>query len=471
MADPGSLFWALLAVAHVALALSISLHVLFNKRDVGASMAWMGLAWLSPFLGALIYVSFGINRVERRALRLRKRRPSAHTRTALEAVADRADHLAPLERAVRQLTGRRVESGNSIVMLANGDQAYPRMLAAIDAAAKSVALSSYIFRDDRAGGAFIDALARACGRGVAVCVLIDGLGGGYLFSPAYRRLRQAEVPASRFLHSWLPWRMSFLNLRSHKKLLCVDGRIAFTGGLNIGDENVLEEQPPEPVRDIHFQVEGPLVSQLTETFVEDWLFITGERLSGAAWLGAAGHAGDAIGRAITSGPDHDLEKIELAILQAISCARQSIKILTPYFLPDSRLSTALTLAAMRGISVEIVVPERSDLALADWARHALIRPLVVAGCRIWNSPPPFDHSKLLAVDGAWSLIGSANWDARSLRLNFELNVEVYQPELAQQIEAVITGKRGAAVTLGEIDGRPRLLRLRDHCARLMLPYL
>src|SRR3954454_11588003 len=146
------------------------------------------------------------------------------------------------------------------------------MVEAIAAAGTSVALSSYIFRADAAGNRFIAALADARRRGVEIRVLIDGIGGGYFLSLAYRRLRAAGVPAALFLHSWLPWRMPFLNMRTHKKILVVDGRLAFTGGLNIGAENILAKAPRHPVRDTHFRVEGPVIAQLMEAFAEDWLF-------------------------------------------------------------------------------------------------------------------------------------------------------------------------------------------------------
>ena len=205
--------------------------------------------------------------------RLRDRRPVYRAVEPAASAAERGDHLAPLERAGFRITQRPAQSGNAIALLRNGDEAYPRMVAAIEAARASVALSSYIFRADAAGEGFIDALIRARERGVEVRVLIDGIGGGYFFSPTYRRLRRGGILVARFLHSLLPWRMSVLNLRTHKKIFVVDGRIAFTGGLNIGGENLLRDQPRHPVRDTHFVFEGPVVAQLIEAFAEDWLFI------------------------------------------------------------------------------------------------------------------------------------------------------------------------------------------------------
>jgi cardiolipin synthase len=232
---------------------AVTIHVLLNKRDVGASIGWIGLAFFSPILGSILYYVLGINRVRKRARRLRSVLP----RLELDAEGPSVwpdDHLAPLGHAIRQITQRPAESGNRLELLRNGDEAYPRMLAAIAAAQSSVALSTYILRDDSAGGAFIEALIAARKRGLEVRVLLDGIGSGYFFSRAFRRLRHGGVTAAQFMHSPLPWRMPFLNLRSHKKILVLDGRSAFTGGLNIGQEDVLACPPPHPVEDIKLYV-------------------------------------------------------------------------------------------------------------------------------------------------------------------------------------------------------------------------
>jgi cardiolipin synthase len=429
----------------------------------------MGIAWLSPFIGGALYYAFGVNRVKRRALRLRRERSHMFLVEEVAPDAPDAGPLTPLEFAIGRLTGLSAESGNAVSLLRNGDNAYPAMLAAIDSAEKSVGLASYIFRDDEAGLPFIEALIRAHRRGVQVRVLIDGIGGGYFWSGTYDRLREAGVPVDRFLHSYVLWKTPFLNLRNHRKLLVVDGRVAFTGGINIGRENVLAKQPPHPVRDTHFRLEGPVVEQLTEAFADDWLYETGEKLLDDAWFPDLAARGDAVARVITSGPDEDLEQIEFVILHAMSCARRSIRVATPYFLPPDVLTMALGLAAMRGITVDVMVPEQSNHRVLDWARQIPLRSLLEAGCNVWLMPPPFDHSKLMTIDDAWSLIGSANWDTRSFRLNFELNVEVQDEAFARTlIEAMPTGR---PLTKAEIDGNPFPFKLRNNAARLLQPYL
>jgi cardiolipin synthase len=453
------------------LSLLVSVHVLLNKREVGTAIGWMGLVWFSPFVGSLFYVLFGVNRVTRRARERRQYGSAAPAQAAAGGLPARNSHFAPLERAGGRITERPVLGGNAVTALHCGDEAYPAMLAAIGVARRSIALATYILRNDRIGGTFIDALIAARRRGVQVRVLIDGIGGGYFHSAAASRLRRAGVPVGRFMHSPLPWRMPFLNLRSHQKILLVDGTVGFTGGINIGGENVLADRPRRPVRDTHFRLQGPVVGQLAEAFVRDWAFVTGEDLAGEEWLSLPTEAGSANARVITSGPDSDEQKIEFLLLEAIACARHSIRIATPYFLPDERLVTALALASLRGVQVDIVLPKRSNHVLIEWALRAHALPLLRHGCRIWLSPPPFNHSKLMTIDGEWCLIGSANWDARSFRLNFELTVEIYHAELAARIRQMIDADNCQPLTEAILAARALPIRLRDALARLLLPYL
>jgi cardiolipin synthase A/B len=210
---------------------------------------------------------------------------------------------------------------------------------------------------------------------------------------------------------------------------------------------------------------------LCEAFAAQWYFTTGETLAGPAWFPSLGAAGDSLARVITSGPDQDLEKIELLVLEAIGCARTSIQIMTPYFLPDDRIITALALAAMRSVVVDIVLPEHSNHPTVDWAMRSHIGPLLAAGCRVWTHLPPFDHSKLMTVDGIWCFVGSTNWDMRSFRLNFEINLEVYHSELVELVSAKITANQTNRIVAADLERRSLPVRLRDNAAHLMLPYL
>ena len=276
-----SLRTEIVAAIGLVLSLGVSTHVLLRKRVVGAAIGWIGLAWLAPVFGTLLYLTFGINRVERRARRL-KRRPSQAVDDTPQPSAHVPEPYRALDRAVQAITGLPTVAGNLIEVFRNGDEAYPAMLAAIAEARRSVALSSYIFRDDEIGQAFCAALHAAQARGAETRVILDGIGSGYFFPAAWRRLRRLGVPAGLFMHSVLPWRMPFLNLRTHKKLLIIDGRTAFTGGVNISDGNRVREKPAFPIRDTHFRIEGPVVEHLTQAFIADWLFVSDEELEGVA---------------------------------------------------------------------------------------------------------------------------------------------------------------------------------------------
>ena len=465
--------WDLLRPLRFLFSVAVTLHALRTKREIGAAIGWIGLAWLAPLFGPLLYVMFGVNRVRRLARRLSGGRPWSSGRAGGPETRELDSHLAPLVQAVGRLTGRPLLEGNSVRCLHDGDNAYPLMLEAIAGAERSVLLSSYIFRDDRVGARFIAAIRAAHVRGVAVRVLVDGVGSGYLHCGVASALRAHGVPVARFMHSTLPWRMPFINLRTHKKVLIVDGSTGFAGGLNIAVENMLRARPKHPVSDTHFRLAGPVVEQLTDAFAKDWSFTTGEELDQALFY-AAGPlppAGEAFCRVVTSGPDSDLEKIEFAILQAVSLARRSVRIMTPYFLPDERMLTALAMTSMRGVAVDLVMPRQSNHPLIDWARTPNNIPLLDAGVRIWLSNAPFNHSKLMVVDEAWSFIGSANQDVRSLRLNFELNIEVHDPALAGELDRFMLAHRHQRYGGERTLRRSFPVRLRDSAARLMLPYL
>jgi len=474
--DQLSRFWPHLAAGFDFLAaLLASAHALLHKRDSRAATLWIACIWLLPVFGPLLYLALGVNRIRRRAVSLgvHKTFSRAVPRNLGEPQHEGAEHLKMLARSVSRVLKRPLTAGNKIQPLVNGDEAFPAMLAAIESAKKSVTLSTYIFDNDASGHQFVEALGRAAGRGVETRVLIDSAGTRYSWPPVTHKLRRAGVNTVRFLPSLAPWRVATINLRNHRKSLVVDGKIAFTGGMNIRHGNVLAAQPRSPVQDLQFRVGGPVVAQLQEAFVNDWAFSTGEVLSGDIWFPHLSSCGSSIARVITDGPDGDFEKLRWTLLAALAEAQTSVQILTPYFLPDIALVSALNLAALRGVRVDIILPAKSNLPYVHWASRAMWWQVLERGCRLWLTPPPFDHSKLMIVDGHWVLLGSANWDARSLRLNFELNVECYGRDLAHDLAPVIEKKlRGAReVTLADADGRPLPAKLRDATARLFSPYL
>lgn len=462
----------LTVVAYGVCALAVTVNALQKKSDVRSALGWIAIAWLSPFLGALLYYLFGINRVARRALKFEKRDLGRAGPTAVAVRPGASSGIPVLADISARVTENPLTGGNGVEILEGGEIAYPAMLEAIRAAKKSVGLSSYIFRGDPTGAMFASALIAAHQRGLAVRVLIDGVGGGYLRSPVLEELLAAGVPAAQFLHSWIPWRMPFLNMRNHRKILVVDGEIAFVGGMNIGDEYGKRAGFSNSVEDMHFRVRGPIVWQIMDAFARDWAFTTDEMLDDSCWWPSYAETGSVLARGLRSGPDDDIYKLEIILGAALTQAQRRVRIVTPYFLPDQRVQFAIAQAVLRGVKVEILIPERSDNRIMDWAMRAHLRFFRHIPATIYFTPPPFDHSKLATVDGEWCLIGSSNWDIRSLRLNFEFDLECYDVQLVAALDGIIDRKIVAARRISADSlAAPIWQRLRDAAARLLLPYL
>jgi len=477
-------YWPLVTTALIALvAIVLVGSVILHKRNESAAIAWVGLILLSPVIGAIAYLLFGINRIRRRAERTRPGpstpfnwNPALAASGLMIADVPEGDETSPARlrrRLLDSLTTNPMVTQNAVQVLHNGDEAYPAMLAAIDRAERSIALTSYIFKSDRSGREFAAALARAVERGVAVRVLVDGAGQMYSLPTTSRMLAGLGVPFARYLHSFWPWRMPYLNLRNHRKMLIVDGKTGFTGGINISSANLMLRAPSRPVRDLHFEFAGPIVSQLMEKFADDWAFTTSELLEGDIWFPNPESGGEVVARVIASGPHESINRMRWILHAAISQAQTRICVMTPYLLPDEILVSALRLAAIRGVRIDIIIPEHSNLRFVDWAARARLDDLLVDGCQIWFGPGPFNHAKLMLVDDDWALVGSTNWDPRSLRLNFELNVECQSPTLVRDLDAVFEKEKAdsRSVSLDEMNQLGMLVRLRNGVARLFSPYL
>lgn len=456
-----------IAIASVIASSSASAHALMYKRESRSAAAWVGLIWLSPFVGPALYALLGINRIRRKAHFLRNRSTLKSSETGHVSQEVR---VGQLQRAVDQISDVDRLPGHHVQVLQNGDEAYPAMMAAIQKAEQTVHLCTYIFDADEVGLEFIDVLADAVDRGVDVRVLVDDLGARYSFPSVVRKLRRRGVLVARYGRSLWPWRMRYANLRNHRKILVIDGELAFAGGMNIRAGSMLARNPAHPTQDLHFRFEGPVVHQLDAIFAEDLELTTGKHLAPCPEKRSQGsvHA-----RCLADGPDCPIDRIRWTMLSALACSKEHVRILTPYFVPDAGLITALCMAALRGVKVEIVLSEANNLRLVKWASQAMLWQVLERGCRVFMTPAPFDHSKLMLVDDAWCLVGSANWDARSLRLNFEVGVECEDKELATTLHAIVDKKLEGAheVTLAEVDGRSNPVRFRDGVARLFSPYL
>lgn len=471
----------LLGVLDLIIAVVASSHAILNKRDVRAAIGWVGLIWLVPFGGGFLYLLLGVNRIRRKGARIQdeisllsgSRAVSLPPPVEYPDLPDVTRSIEGLVRAVGKVTQLPLLPGNRITPLVSGDEAFPAMLEAIDSASSTIMLQSYIFDVDKAGEMFIDALDRAHRRGVAVRVLVDGVGAAYSKPRSPQILRGKGIPVHEFLGQLLPWRMAYINLRNHRKILVVDGRIGFTGGMNIREGSILGVPSDYPIQDLHFRLEGPVVRHLAEVFAKDWVFTCGEELFSPGWFPVLESRGEAVARGVSDGPDDEFEQLHSTFLAALAGAERTVRIMTPYFLPDQALLSALKTAALRGVRVDVLIPSRNNLRTVGWAMMAQLDQVLDSDCRVWMTPPPFDHTKLMIVDGLWTLFGSGNWDPRSYRLNFEFNVEVYDSDLATRMERFVADRIDQArpVSIEQLRNRHLALKLRDGVAWLFSPYL
>jgi cardiolipin synthase len=461
-----------------AAALATAAHVLLHKRMPRSAAIWLALCLLIPVVGVPLYWLFGFNRISTSKQGLRDRgRPAVlppRARSAERKPDPVSSSLEPPHSAVGQrVTGRPLVAGNQLQLLENGDAAYPRMLAAIRAAQSSVYCSTFIFDRDRVGSEFAEELGAAARRGVDVRVLVDGIGERYSLRRIGPLLERAGCRVARFLPPSLFPPSIHINLRYHRKLLIVDSTLAFTGGMNISGRHLVA-QPirSHPVRDLHFAIEGPAVAEIESVFREDWQFAAQESDGFPAQRSPTPIGSDSV-RAIRTGPDEDFENLRWILVSAISEAHKQIRIMTPYFIAEASLVAVLNAASLRGVDVELMLPARNNLKYMTWAANSQLWQLLEFGVRIHSQHGPFNHTKLIVIDDRYALIGSANLDPRSLRLNFEFNLEVYGEDcvtnLVQYYEDAL--KESQPVTLEALEERPLWEKLRDALAALFSPYL
>lgn len=462
---------------HTGLSIVASLHILLFKENERTSLAWIGLVVFSPVLGSLFYWFFGINRIKRSAQRIypqtikKELLPHQvhHKLRQFPSQWQRAMHAGYAIHPLNYLTANEVEP------LINGDKAYPAMIDAIQSARDYVLLSSYIFEYDSLGREFVNALVDAHKRDVKVKVLIDGIGISYSWRKSDRELKKHGINTARFLPAISLSSLRFINLRNHRKILCVDSQVAFVGGMNISKDNLVTSAK-NPIDDIHFKVTGPVIDQISQVFMEDWFFASGELIHYPNYIPKTDQQvpqSKVVARVIEDGPDEDHNKIRWTLINALACAQTSVKIMTPYFIPDQTLMTSLHAAALRGVSVEIIIPKRSNVLFVDWVMQANFQRIIEHGIKIYKNKRPFDHSKMMVIDDIWSFIGSSNWDARSLEFNFEINLECFDKSLNLQLSEFFDHKRQNAemVLARDLSKIPVIYKIRNNLFRLFSPYL
>ena len=484
------------SLAHLLAFGLVAFHCLKHRREPTSALLWLSLAWFIPVIGSLFYVMFGIYRVPEKGRHKYRADQSlaAERRTREEpslsmaywcAVHESTACEPPTEegcRFNRALDGILEEypllAGNVVRPLVNGEDAYPPMLAAIRAATDHIHIQTFILGNDLVGHQFMDALAERARAGIKVRLLFDRFGSTHaVWGRFFRRYR--DVP-NLTIAGWRQvniLKSEFqLNLRNHRKLLIVDGVRAFTGGLNLHAGHVAGADGSEPIRDYHFAVAGPVVQELQFSFLRDWAYMTGEApdsLLQAAYFPPQPVAGGMPVRVINSGPSVEQEAINEVFFQAIISARRQLWIVTPYFVPGPDLMQALRAAARRGVDVRLVVPQKSNHVYAGLAGQALYDDLLACGVRIFEREPPFMHAKAMIMDDTLALVGTANLDIRSLRLNYETNLAVYDAEFVAGIRQLALAEiaNSREIALDVWRARPRHRKLLENACSLFTPIL
>jgi cardiolipin synthase len=493
-------FWAALLsepfwIAHFAGFLLVALHCLRYPREPSATVLWVFAAWSFPFFGPLLYLFFGVNRVPLKGWRkqrsdqefLNERRLSEESEMPLNywravhefgtvepSNAFERDHNRAMESILPDYP---LLGGNSIRPLVTGDEAYPAMADAIRGAQQHIHMQTFILGNDATGVMFLDLLAERARAGVCVRLLYDHFGSTRAWLRGlFRRYR--GVPNLQ-IEGWTqanPIKRQFqVNLRNHRKVLILDGHAAFMGGLNLDDVNV--SRPGRPAdRDYHFSVRGPIVQELQYSFLRDWYFMTDEDPQTLLRKECFPHiepAGRALVRVVNGGPTSEVENITDVFFSTIGAARRQLLVVTPYLVPTPDLVRALRAAALRGVDVRAVVPGRNNHVYAGMASRAIYEDLMGAGVRIFERHGPFLHGKALLADDAVAVVGTANLDVRSLRLNYETNLVVYDESFIGELKRVVLEDQSLSEEISLVQWRKRPIRQRmlENFCHLMAPML
>ena len=396
----------------------------------------------------------------------------------LTASSARLEHAIPhrytpsdsqFVRVMGSLLGPGMVQGNRVTTLLNGDQVFPAMLSAIRAAKRSITFETYIYWSGEVGRQFAEVLSERARAGVRTHLLLDWVGSGKMEPEMLDAMEKAGVMIVRYRP--LRWyNMDRLNNRTHRKLLIVDGRVGFTGGIGVADHWLGNAEDKDHWRDSHFQVEGPVVAQLQGAFMDNWIESRGEVMDGPDYFPQLEPVGGHYAQVFRSSPGEGSASMRLMYLLAIASAAKSIRIANAYFVPDSLVRDMLVRARDRGVDVEIIVPGPVlDAQIVRRASRAKWGPLLRAGVRIYEYQPTMYHTKVMVVDEVWSSVGSTNFDDRSFRLNDEANLNVLDPEFGRAQARVFADDRARSrqVTLAEWERRPFKERVQERFARLV----
>jgi cardiolipin synthase len=467
-----------LAVLNTVVVLTVIPLVLFTKREPQSAVAWCLAVALMPLVGALLYSIFGYNRVHRLVRRKRRHhvhfqeRRSSHVHDAEIDSAGNYPTSAVIRQAIRAGAYPGV-AGNRVTLYQDTQEAFDAMLDAIRQARHHVHLQFFSVHSDVAGMKLLDLLAEKARVGVIVRLLLDSVGSLYLRRYALQKLIDAGGRCAFFFPLTRLRSLIQVNMRNHRKIVVVDGRIGFTGGMNIGDAYLGKNPCMGYWRDTFLRLEGPAVAGLQSVFAEDWDFTRQETLTESEYFPHIDPVGDSVVQPAAGGPDQVVNSIREIYFMGMVEARRKLWLASPYFVPDRGLLDALRLARYRGADVRLLTIMRPDHYLSFYAGRYYFSELLECGIQVHLYRKGMMHSKFMLVDGEWGLISSANLDIRSLRLDFEAGVLLHSPSLVLEMESAFERDLADAVPLvaEEFQARPLRTRLLENACRLLAPAL
>ena len=472
-----------LTVVYLISVFAICLMIVFENRNPVKTLSWMLVILFIPVAGMIVYFFFGRN----------YRKEKIYTRKSLADSARLEDHADHQVKVLSSYLSGEIEAvrskehlihlmlrnnrsiltlDNRIDLLVNGSQTFPAMLDAIASATNYIHLEFYRFEPDTLGIEFSELMKRKAKEGVKVRVIYDDVGSWNIRKPYIKKMREAGVQIHTFMPVRFPNFSSKINYRNHRKILVVDGKVGFVGGLNIADKYLNGLPDLGPWVDTHLRLEGESVAALDRVFIADWDFVSGEELPPDAALEHVVRTGNrCLVQVASSGPDTDWATIMQVYFSAIATAKSSIYLTSPYFSPDESLLTALKTAALSGVDVRMIFPEYTDSIIANWNTRSYISELLEAGVRIFLYRNGFIHSKYLLVDNIFSSVGSPNVDVRSFDLDFEVTALIYDEDFALRLGVLFSEdvKNCDEIDRDEWMKRPRRERYKESIARIFGP--
>jgi len=480
---------------HALCFILVCLHCLQYRREATSTLLWIFIAWAFPILGPMMYITIGVDRApqkgfakhihDEKLMEARNAREGSRPLAYWRATNKESVHSNPapgLEKDLYDVMAAVAPEypllkGNTVIPHVTGDELYPRMLQTIDKATHHIHLQSFIIKNDTVGREFMEHLAAKARTGVQVRLLYDRFGSSQaLFTGLFRRYK--KVPNMK-IAGWtqvsLFKRQFQLNLRNHRKSLIIDGNHAFMGGINIHKENTTRLDKA-PIRDYHTEITGPIVQEIQYAFMKDWHFITNESpeiILQSVYFPTIETTGHAFASLVCGGPTHKTQTIAEVFFMAITRAEKQLLIVSPYFVPTYDILRALRSAAMRGVDVRLIIPARNNHIYAGWAARALYEELLQTGVKIFERHGAFIHAKALLIDDRVAFIGTANWDVRSLRLNYETIMGVHNEAFANSLKRIILDDEAQSteINLSEWRKRPAWNRLAENACSLMTPVL